>query len=358
MITFGMKAAFAIVTLAHAASSSIPAVPHTSSSSSSSIKTESYTVQPLYTAPKPKQRLYLQNNGLCFNAKKAHGSYKVEFSRISNVVEQQMWHLREDGRIMNSEFNQCLSITQRGDMSLCGCDSDLANMWDVNWKQGIFKEKRWNKVIGLNHEKIFFRDYSEVLDDSNLFWTPYVVQKDVPARPPVIITSTIQPNIPISFQHANSYLAVEYRDNQCTVQMTQQPNIFQQQNWMLLPNGRIKNVIYNKCLTGHSNKLSLCDCDDSRTVSEWEYNYKYGSIIEKKSGHAIAYENNSISLQRFEESNFKESMKFSAYEYKAQQMNSEGKDAAATASASSGAKNVVGASALLSFSAGLIFARA
>jgi hypothetical protein len=315
----------------------------------------SATIQPIIAAPKPLVPLYIQNSGWCLNAKKVDNSYAVEFAKIADIARQQLWQVREDGRIMHKEFNQCVSMTEAGAMSLCGCDDGRANMWDINWERGIFKEKRWNKVIGLKDSKIFLRDYVDNLNDPTCFWSPYVVNENMEPPKPVEITGTIPPNVPISLQQGERYLTVENQNNQFAMSLTKQPNLFQQQNWMMLPNKRIKNIIHNQCLYVQADSLSLCGCDDSSKVSEWEYDYEKRVFMEKNLRKALAFEN-SIVLRDYNQNNLGKSCEWQVNRYAGAAMKStssqEGMDAN---SASIGA---LGASDVLTFAAGFIFTRA
>jgi hypothetical protein len=316
----------------------------------------SATIQPIIVAPKPLVPLYIQNSGWCLYAKKVDNSYAVEFAKIADIARQQLWQVREDGRIMHKEFNQCVSMTEAGAMSLCGCDDGRANMWDINWERGIFKEKRWNKVIGLKDSKIFLRDYVDNLNDPTCFWSPYVVNENMEPPKPVEITGTIPPNVPISLQQGERYLTVENQNNQFAMSLTKQPNLFQQQNWMMLPNGLLKNMIHNQCLSGLDATLTFCGCDDSSKVSEWEYNYQKKVFLEKKLRKALAFDNNNVVLRDFVESADTKSMECEAYRYEASAMKST--SAQDDTSANNAARNAMGPLSLFTLAAGLIFTRA
>jgi hypothetical protein len=301
------------------------------------------TVQPIFAAPSRNQHIYLQNNGHCLNAKRVDSSYSVEFAQISSLAKQQVWQYREDGRFMNIEFNQCLSMTEAGVFGLIGCDDPVANIWDFNWENGVWKEREWNKVVGFNNNKVFLRDWADNLVDPDLLWTPYAVYENVPVPSPEVITGTIQPMVPFSMQQSGNYLSVEYKDNRYGISVVQNPNLFQQQNWMLLQDGRLRNIIYNQCLAYINSALGLCGCDDSNQVGYWEYNYQHRSLYERKLRKAVALSKNSVSLREYSETSIDQSMKWEAYNMNRALRSSAAQDSSSAAST----KAIVGASALL-----------
>jgi hypothetical protein len=304
------------------------------------------TVQPIFAAPAHNQHIYLQNNGYCLNAKRVDSSYSVEFSQISSLARQQVWQYRQDGRFMNMEFNQCLSMTDAGVFGLIGCEDPSANLWDFNWERGLWKERKWNKAVGYNNNKIFLRDWTDKLVDPNLLWTPYAVYENVPVPSPQVIAGSIQPMVPFSIQHAGNYLSVDYRDNRYGISVVQNPNIFQQQNWMLLQDGRLRNVIYNQCLAYINNALGLSGCEDRSQVGVWEYNYQHRSLYERRLRKALAWSNNNVLLRDYSESSVEQSMKWEAYQFDSRALSSSTPDASG-----SSAMAFVGASALLSAAA-------
>jgi hypothetical protein len=271
-------------------------------------------VQPVFTRPEQDQRLYIQNNGFCFNAKNTQGRHTVDLVEIKQVSRQQVWTYRSDGRINNTEFNKCLSINLDGAMSLCGCEDERANMWDINWERGIFKEKKWNKVIGMRERKVVVKEFSENLRDSECTWTPYAVHENKTA-PKRVVTTNLEAKTPICIQQNNNSLVVNKADNRFIVSTVKDPSIFQQQNWMFLDDGRIKNVIFRECLAPLDQRLTLCECDDTSKVGFWEFKKEHGVLVEKKLKKAIAIESSNVVLMEFVETKIAPAMKLEAYRF-------------------------------------------
>jgi hypothetical protein len=271
-------------------------------------------VKPIFQRPPQNQQLFLQNNGYCFNAKKVDTRFTVDFVEISQVTKQQVWSHRQDGRILNTEFNQCLSIALDGSMSLCGCDDQRANSWEINWERGILRETKWNKVIGFSDRRLILQDFSQNIKDSKFFYTPYAVYENV-EQPQQVPLPSLQPRTPFSIQHAANYLAMEKRDNRYTVTTVQHPTIFQQQNWMVLEDGRLKNLIFRECLAPSDQTLTLCGCDDTSRVGYWEYKSEQKVIVEKKLRKAISFEGNRVALKQYVENKVEQSFKWETKHY-------------------------------------------
>jgi Skp family chaperone for outer membrane proteins len=265
-----------------------------------------------------EQPLLIQNNGFGLFARKSGSSYSIEVSSVTTVSEQQSWRYRSNGLIVNVEANQCLWRMESGGVGLCGCEDSRVGYWNVDIAKGTYTERTSNQVLYMEKTTVITKKYSEITSSSsysvtNAQWSTYRMVQRSEYKAPVLIKVRPRATDILSIQQSGFFLVAKRSQQTIQIVATQQPPQLQYQTWVLLENGRMKNMEFGLCLKIDSaTGLVLVDCEDQK-VGIWEYKYELRVFREQTSNNALYLEGQNVSVKEFSEKSLSTQYKWEAY---------------------------------------------
>jgi hypothetical protein len=266
-----------------------------------------------------EQPIMIQNNGFGLVAKHSGASFGIEVASVSPMAEEQTWRYRSNGLIVNDQANQCLSRMENGGIGLCGCDDSRAAYWNIDMANGVYTERNSNKVLYMDNKSVTTKDYSEVTSSSsfsttNAQWSTYRKVQRSEYQPPALIKVRPSASEVLSIQHSDFFLVAQKSAQQTfQVSVTKKPPQLQYQTWVLLENGKMKNMEFAMCLTmDAASGLILGDCEDQK-AGVWEFKYDLGVFREQTSNKALCLEGETVRMKEFAEQSVSPQYKWQAY---------------------------------------------
>jgi hypothetical protein len=266
-----------------------------------------------------EQPILIQSAGLGLGVKQSGDSYAIDVASVSPMAQEQTWRYRSNGLIVNDQANQCLWRMESGGVGLCGCDDSHVAYWNVDLGKGIYTEHSSNQVLFLDNSLLTTKSYAELTasssySTSNAQWSTYRKVQRSEYQPPALIKLRPSPSQVLSIQQSGFFLVAQRSAQQAIqVSVTKTPPQLQYQTWVLLENGKMKNMEFAMCLTmDAASGLILGDCEDQK-VGVWEYRYDLGVFREQTSNRALCLEGETVSMKEFAEQSVSSQYKWQAY---------------------------------------------
>jgi hypothetical protein len=264
---------------------------------------EKFVPVPCFEQPKPEQPIVLQNNGFCLSAVNTTNTLSVQVTSLTQVTptfQQQAWFMRPNGVIMNKEFDKCLFRQQEGTLGLCGCEEAKVSEFDMDFTKGLLLERNSKQLLSIEDQSVTFKAHSEsTAPDAQRGerWTTYELVSREQNKEPTLVKVQPRSSDVLSIQQLGLCLVVQQSEQQTlSLRVSKQPPGLQFQSWMFLPNGKIKNVQFNQCLSIRESGLGLASCE-SEACSTWDFNQELGSMKEQKLNQCLSLDQNDVALK-------------------------------------------------------------
>jgi hypothetical protein len=277
---------------------------------------------PVFIQPQPDTQLIIQNSGFGLCANKSGESYQVEVKSVTEFTQQQTWYYRSNGHIVHRESDMCLNRQADGKIELVSCKDKQVCAWDIDFQKGVYTERASKQVLYMEQNTVTTRQ----LESQMSSWSTYKMVPREEYKAPAIIKVRPRATDVLSIQHLGSFLVAKMVNEALSLLVTKEPSELQFQSWILLENGRLKNVEYNKCLSINmasgtpSMKFQTCE---NETAGIWEFRQDLGAIVEQNLKQCLSVQDGIVTITAFSGSKVAENQKFELYS-NAQKVVSEG----------------------------------
>jgi hypothetical protein len=268
---------------------------------------------PVFIQPKTDTELIIQNGGFGLYANKSADSYQVEVNAVTSCSQQQTWFYRSNGHIVQRESDLCLYRQADSKIGLVNCQDEQVCAWDIDFQEGIYTERESKQVLFMQDNTVITKPVQG--DMSGCSWSTYKMVSREEYKAPTIIEEQPRPNDLLSIQHVGSTLVAKLLNETLSLFVTKVPSELQFQSWILLHNGRLKNIEYNKCLSinmanGTSIRFQSCE---NETAGVWEFRQDLGAIVEQNLKQCLSVQDGNVTITEFSASNIAENQKFEFY---------------------------------------------